>query len=120
MRSEFKVTLKKPQGKEKRNLLLIPKEPLVRQYLILAHQIKRVIEKEPHRTLKEISEWIGYSPAGLSQIMRLLFLCPYIQEQILLSNDPSLHQVSVSKVSLIAAELLWEKQKEIWGKLKTA
>ena len=117
MRSEFKVTLKKPQGKDKRNLLMIPKEPIVRQYLILAHQIKQVIEKEPHRTLKEISEWIGYTPAGLSQIMRLLFLCPFIQEQILLSNDPSLHQISITKVSLIATELMWEEQKEMWGRI---
>jgi hypothetical protein len=64
--------------------------------------------------LKEISGWIGYTPARMSQIMSLLFLSPLIQEEILLSCKSSLHQLSINIAHKISQELSWDKQNELW------
>jgi len=84
--------------------------------LALAHQVKEVIRLQPSRTLKELAGWIGYTPARMSQIMSLLLLSPFIQEEILLSNEPSLHKLTVNDATLLSRELLWEKQKDVWLK----
>ena len=115
MRAEFKVNLKRTKQnyiRRDRNRLL--KEPILRQYLVLAHQVKEVLKAQPKRTLKEISGWIGYTPARMSQIMNLLFLSPLIQEEILLSNKSSLRQLSINIAHKISQELSWDKQNELW------
>ncbi len=95
MRAEFKVTLKRTKALyAKRDRNKVHKEPVLRQYLVLAHQVKRTIESQRGRTLKEIAGWIGYTPARMSQIMGLLFLSPFIQEEIILSNKPFLHKLT--------------------------
>ena len=115
MRAEFKVNLKRTKQnyiRRDRNRLL--KEPISRQYLVLAHQVKEVLKAQPKRTLKEISGWIGYTPARMSQIVSLLFLSPLIQEEILLSSKSSLHQLSINIAHKISQELSWDKQNELW------
>ena len=115
MRAEFKVNLKRTKQnyiRRDRNRLL--KEPILRQYLVLAHQVKEVLKAQPKRTLKEISGWIGYTPARMSQIMNLLFLSPLIQEEILLSSKSFLHQLSINIAHKISQELSWDKQNELW------
>ena len=115
MRAEFKVNLKRTKSQYvKRDKNKLHKESPLRQYLTLAHQVKKTIETQPGRTLKEISGWIGYTPARMSQIMSLLFLCPFIQEETLLSNESCLHKITINEASLMARELLWDKQKEMW------
>ena len=115
MRAEFKVNLKRTKQnyiRRDRNRLL--KEPISRQYLVLAHQVKEVLKVQPNRTLKEISGWIGYTPARMSQIMNLLFLSPPIQEEILLSSESSIHQLTINIAHKISQELSWDKQNELW------
>ncbi len=77
-------------------------------------QNKGVLKTQPNRTSKEISSWIGYTPARMSQIMSLLFLSPFIQEEILLSSKSFLHQRTINFAHKISQELLWDKQKELW------
>ena len=119
MRVEFKVKLK--QGNRaryvRRDQNRIQKEPVLRQYLVLAYQVKKTIESQRGRTLKEISGWIGYTPARISQILNLLFSSPFIQEEILLSSEVYLHKLTINEINLIARELLWDKQKEMWLKI---
>ena len=116
MRAEFKVNLKRTKSQyAKRDKNKINREPVLRQYLVLAHQVKKTIETQPGRTLKELSGWIGYTPARMTQIMGLLFLSSFIQEEILLSNKPYLHKLTINETSLIARELLWNKQNEMWS-----
>ena len=75
MRAEFKINLKKRRDAyAKRDQSRLRKEPLLRQYLILAYQAKKAIEAQRGRTSKEIAEWIGFTPARMSQIINLLFL----------------------------------------------
>ena len=114
-RIEFKVNLKRTKSQyAKRDKNKLHREPPLRQYLVLAHQVKKTIESQRGRTLKEISEWIGYTPARMSQIMGLLFLSPFIQGEILLSGEAYLHKLTINEANLIARELLWDKQKEMW------
>ena len=115
MRTEFKVNLKGTKATYiRRDMRKLKNEPPLRQYLVLAHQVKKTIETQPGRTLKEISGWIGYTPARMTQIMGLLFLSTFIQEEVLLSSKPYLHKLTINEASLIARELLWDKQKEMW------
>ena len=115
MRAEFKVNLKRTkQNYIRRDRNRLHKEPILRQYLALAHQVNKVLKAQPKRTLKEISGWIGYTPARMSQIMSLLFLSPLIQEEILLSNKSSLRQLSINIAHKISQELSWDKQNELW------
>ncbi len=114
MRNEFTVNLKRARTSASRDRNRLHKEPVLRQYLVLAHQIKNTLKSSPNRTLKEISGWIGYSPARMSQIMSLLFLSTFIQEEILFSTKSFLHQISMNTAHQISRELLWDKQKELW------
>ncbi len=110
-----KVSLKRTKALyTKRDRNKVHREPVLRQYLVLAHQVKKTIESQRGRTLKEIAVWIGYTPARMSQIMSLLFLAPSIQEEILLSSEAYLHKRTINEANLIARELLWDKQKEMW------
>ena len=115
MRAEFKVNLKQTRSQHvTRNKNKLRTEPMLRQYLVLAYQLKKTIEPQRGRTLKEISGWLGYTPSRISQIMGLLFLSPFIQEEILLSSEPYLHKITINEANLMAQEILWDKQKMLW------
>ena len=115
MRAEFKVSLKRTkQIQIRRDRNRLHEEPILRQYLVLAHQVEGVLKAQPKRTLKEISGWIGYTPARMSQIMNLLFLSPVIQEEVLLSSKSSIHQLTINIAHKISQELSWDKQYELW------
>ena len=118
MRSEFKIGIKQPRKRS--NAVIskhIRKEPPLRQYLVLAYQIKEYLTENPNKTASAIASWLGLSPSRVSQILNLLFLCPEIQEEILLSADKKLYSIPEHKVRVITKEKDWEKQREIWGQL---
>lgn len=94
----------------------ISKEPLIRQNLILAHQIDQVA-RERKCTLKEIAGWIGISPARICHIANMLLISPRIQEKILLSEDKALSSIPEYKLRDITKELDWNKQQELWNNL---
>jgi len=94
----------------------ISKEPLIRQNLILAHQIDQVA-RERKCTLKEIASWIGMSPARICHIANTLLISPQIQEEILLSNDKALFNIPEYKLRSVSIEVDWNKQQEIWNSL---
>lgn len=119
MRNEFKVTLKKTKPLyAKRDMRKLKREPVVRQYLVLAHQIQKALYDNPDRSMRQIASWIGLTPARLSQIMHLLYLSPFLQEEILLSEESSLHKLSVNDAHDISREIMWEKQKYLWLKTR--
>ncbi|MCX5692225.1 MAG: recombinase family protein [Candidatus Omnitrophica bacterium] len=94
----------------------ISKEPLVRQSLILAHQINQVAQ-ERNCTLKEIANWIGITHARICHIVNMLLISPQIQEEILLSDNKVLFNIPEYKLRDITKELDWNKQREIWNNL---
>jgi site-specific DNA recombinase len=94
----------------------INKEPLIRQNLILAHQIDQVA-RERKCTLKEIASWIGITPARICHIANMLLISSKIQEEILLSNDKALFNIPEYKLRNVSVEVDWNKQQEIWNHL---
>jgi site-specific DNA recombinase len=90
--------------------------PLIRQNLILAHQIDQ-IARERKCALKEIAKWIGISPARICHIVNLLLISPQIQEEILLSNDKALFNIPEYKLRNVSVEVDWDRQQVIWNNL---
>jgi len=94
----------------------ISKEPLIRQNLILAHQIDEVARKRKC-TLKEIAGWVGISPARICHIATMLLISPQIQEEILLSTDRALFNIPEYRLRDVSVEMDWNKQRDIWNNL---
>ena len=119
MRTEFQVNLKTSKNATSRKQLhkSITKEPVIRQYLVLAEQIKQVLEGTPPRSMRSVAKWLGYSPARLSQIFKLASLAPSIKEEILLSDNNKITPITITSVCTIANETNWEKQMEMWRKI---
>ena len=116
MRAEFQVNLKTSKNATSRKQLhkSITKEPVIRQYLVLAEQVKQVRAERPERSMREIAKWLGYSPARLSQIFKLTFLAPSVKEEILLSDSDKIRSATMTSLCNIANESNWENQMEIW------
>jgi hypothetical protein len=114
MRSEFQISISASRWTRRQEQGEIRKEPVVRQYLVLAEQIKRIREENPKRTMRDIAKWLGYSPARLSQIYKLTFLAPTIKEEILLSDSDRISTMSLTTICKISDELDLEKQIRLW------
>jgi hypothetical protein len=94
----------------------ISKEPLIRQNLILAHQVDQVA-REKRCTLKEIAGWVGISPARICHIANMLLISPQIQEEILFSTDKALFSIPEYRLRDVSVEMDWNKQRDIWNYL---
>ena len=120
MRAEFKVNLKRTKATYiRRDMGKFKNEPPLRQFLVLAHQVKKTIETQPGRTLKEISEWLGLTRGRISQILNYLSLSPRMQEEILLSANKALHQIPEHQIRKIMRETQWDKQWGMWKQINT-
>lgn len=118
LKFEFKIDLKPVRHKSYRyHMAKISNEPKLRQYLVLAYQVQDVLDKDPSKSLFQIAEWLSMTYTRIKQIMNLLFLCPEIQKEILLSNTDKIRQITERKIRSIAKEIDWQKQIEAWNKL---
>ena len=99
------------------NHQLIQSEPQLRQNLLLAYQVDRIISEGKAKDLKQVAGWLNMSHVRICQIMGMLFLSPDIQETIITSNDKKIFEIPEYKVNEIAKEISWTKQKEIWQRL---
>ncbi|MDD5423414.1 MAG: hypothetical protein PHT32_08395 [Candidatus Omnitrophica bacterium] len=115
LKFEFKIDLKPVwHNSNKHRMLKLSQEPKLRQYLILAYQIKDMLEKDPKMTSRQLSEWLNMTPARMCQIMEILLLCPKIQKDILLSKNKRLFTLGEYSIRNIVREPLWEKQIKMW------
>jgi len=94
----------------------ISKHPLIRQNLILAHQIDQ-ISHERICSLKEIAGWIGITHARICHIANMLLIAPKIQEEILLSDDKALFDIPEYMLREVSSEVDWNRQQDIWNSL---
>ncbi len=118
LKFEFKIDLKPVRHKSYRyHMAKISNEPRLRQYLVLAYQIQDVLDNDPNKSLFQIAEWLGMTYTRIKQIMNLLFLCPEIQKEILLSNTDKIRQITERKIRSITKEIDWQKQIQVWNKL---
>ena len=118
LKFEFKVDLKPVHYKSYRcRMAKISNEPKLRQYLVLAHQIQETISEGKAKDLCQISGWLDMTYTRIKQITNLLFLCPKIQEEILLINTDKISRITERKIRSITKEIDWQKQIEDWNKL---
>jgi len=99
------------------NQINIKNEPLLRQRLILAHQIQDVLDAGRVKDLKQMAEWLNLGEVKIYLIMSMLMLAPNIQEEILLSDNKGISLIPEYRVNEICRELDWQKQNEMWQKL---
>ncbi|MFH1360693.1 MAG: recombinase family protein [Candidatus Omnitrophota bacterium] len=92
----------------------INKEPKLKQNLILAHQIQKVISEGRVKDLKQMANCLNMSNIKVYVVMNLLLLAPDIQEEILLDENESLFSVPEYKINEISRQMSWAKQKEMW------
>ena len=118
LKFEFKVDLKPVRHASYRcRMAKISNEPKLRQYLVMAYQIKETIAEGKAKDLGQIAGWLGMTYTRLKQITNLLLLCPKIQEEILLINTDKILQITERKIRNITKEIDWQKQIEDWNKL---
>ena len=116
LRFEFDVDLKPVRHKKRP----VPKKGFVlRQRLVLAYQIHDLLSQGKAQSLHQIGRWLSSCHARMSQIINLLNLAPTIQQEILLSENPKLHQVTEFHIRDIAMEMDWQKQTTMWKTLIT-
>ena len=118
MSFEFDVKLEKmPLSPRMKNKQEFAKVPNVRKYLLLAHQIEQLTEDSSDISLKKISDWLGVTYPRIKQITALLFLCPKIQEEILLMDDEKVNRIKEYALRPIEKEIDWQKQLLLWQNL---
>lgn len=94
----------------------ISEEPAIRKILLLAYQIKQLLEEGKIKHPREVCAWIHINKTRLDQVMNTLFLCPKIQESIL-SNNPSIAAISEFSIRDLARNAVWGDQLRLWQKL---
>jgi hypothetical protein len=118
LKFEFKVDLTPIKHKSYRyHMLKFAEEPKLRRYLILAYQIKDMLEKDEAMTSRQIAEWLNMTRARMCQIMDILLLCPKIQQDILQSKNKRLFALGEYSIRSIVKEPLWENQVKMWDSL---
>jgi hypothetical protein len=116
---EFDINLQKAPYPSviRRKKEALPKIPSLRKYLLLAYQIKQLIEDSSDITFKKIANWVGVTEPRIKQIALLLSLCPKIQEDILLMDDEKLRHIREYQLRMIRLEIDWKKQIILWKNL---
>lgn len=90
-------------------------EPKLRQQLILAYHIEQILSEGKAKNLQEIAGWLNMTYARLKQIFLLIFLCPKIKEEILLSNSPKTRKLTERSLRQIIKEVDWQMQIDLWN-----
>ncbi|MEW5894470.1 MAG: recombinase family protein [Candidatus Omnitrophota bacterium] len=91
--------------------------PTLKQLLLLAHQIKQILDSEKAEGLGEISKWTGISSARLHQVMGFLNLCPKIQEDIILGDEENFRHIPEYKLRPILQSPDPDEQITLWRKM---
>lgn len=115
---DFPINLKIRQVELKETIEeKLKKEPRVRQVLLLAHQMRRMLDAKEVKDLKEIALWLNITLPRAHQYLNLLRLAPAIQEEIILSNNPALFKIPEHKLRKIHAQRNYEEQEILWKEL---
>jgi len=94
--------------------------PRVTQVLALAIQFQEMIRRGEVRDYADLARLGCLTRERISQIMKLIWLAPDIQIEVLYLPPTHGGRYPISEVSLrpIAQELDWARQRELWSNLK--
>lgn len=89
-------------------------EPSLRRSLLLAHQLRRLMDEGTITGNKHASQLLGYKKTKIEHTMNLLMLAPTIQEEIINATPEALTLIADYKVRDLSFEIDWNKQSELW------
>ena len=117
---EFSVELQPVRRRQAKNPTAdAPKQlPRLCHALLAGHQINQKLQDNPNENYASIARATGLSGARITQIVGLTLLAPDIQEAILVSDDPAIRKLSERALRPMAAEPIWERQRELWKSLR--
>jgi hypothetical protein len=93
--------------------------PRVTQVLALALSFQDMIATGNARNYEDLANRTGVTTERLSQVMKLIWLAPAIQEEILwLPASSTRYPLTENAVRSIAATWSWSEQLKFWGDLK--
>jgi hypothetical protein len=93
--------------------------PRVTQVLALALSFQDMIATGNARNYEDLANRTGVTTERLSQVMKLIWLAPAIQEEILwLPGSSARYPLTENAVRSIAATWSWSEQLKLWGDLK--
>jgi len=94
--------------------------PRVSQVLALAVQFQEMLRQGEVRNCAELARFGGLTRERISQIMKLNWLAPDIQIEVLYLRPSPGARGPVSEVAVraIALHLAWAEQRELWRRLK--
>jgi hypothetical protein len=91
----------------------------VARLLALGHEIERRVRSGEIEDLSHAARVLGLTRARVTQIANLTLLCPTIQEEVLTMPPVTAGRDPITERALraIAAEAMWERQRELWDAL---
>jgi hypothetical protein len=93
--------------------------PRVTQVLALALSFQDMIDTGAATNYRDLASRAGVTAERLSQVMKLLWLAPAIQQEILyLPGGGGRHPLTECAVRSIAAKWSWPEQLKLWRSLK--
>jgi hypothetical protein len=93
--------------------------PRVTQVLALALSFQDMIATGSARNYEDLANRAGVTTERLSQVMKLIWLAPAIQEEILwLQASSAKYPLTENAVRSIAGTWSWSEQLKLWGCLK--
>ena len=94
--------------------------PRITQVMALAVQFQDMIQRGEARDYADLARLGCLTRERMSQIMELVWLAPDIQREILQFKPTHTTRFPISELAIrrIAADLLWEAQREAWRNLK--
>jgi hypothetical protein len=93
--------------------------PRVTEVLALALQFEDLIRRGLAKDYADLARLGCLSKERVSQIMRLIWLAPDLQQEVLMLPRTPRGRFPVNEVTLrrIASMMLWTEQREAWGRL---
>ena len=97
------------------------KLPRITEVLALALQFQDMIRRGLAKDYADLARLGCLSKERISQIMRLIWLAPDLQQEVLMLPRTVRGRFPVNEVTLrgIASRMLWTEQREAWGRLVT-
>ena len=93
-------------------------EPSLRRSLLLAHQLRRLMDEGTITGNKHAASLLNYNKTKIEHTMNLLMLSPAIQDEIINATPEALNLVADYKVRDLSFEIDWNKQAELWRAAK--
>ena len=95
--------------------------PRITEVLALALQFEDMIRRGLAKDYADLARLGCLSKERICQIMRLIWLAPDLQQEVLMLSRSVRGRFAVNEVTLrgIASKMLWSEQREAWARLAT-